>query len=227
MTMREWERHQLKKLREQKAGPFEPGLSVLKREAGGETVGCRECGSLEVDWRWEEVFRIRVCNTCKEKLPERYSLLTKTEAREDYLLTDPELKDAELLPHLERPNPHKATWNNMQLYLRFQVEDYALSEKRWGSGQNLDEEFERREKEKKKRKEEKFKMKLLELKKRTRVDAYKRGKGGGPGGGEFGDKIEKRGDRHEHEWGRTLENADGVGLKKCIDCGMEVEELEF
>lgn len=58
----------------------------------------------------------------------RYSLLTKTEAREDYLLTDPELKDNELLPHLERPNLQKATWNNMMLYLRYQVKEYAFTE---------------------------------------------------------------------------------------------------
>lgn len=223
MTLREWERHQLlKKLREQRAGPFEPGLSVMKREG---THACRECGAVEIDWKWEEIFGCRVCATCKEKFPDKYSLLTKTEAREDYLLTDPELKDPDLLPHLERPNPHKATWNNMQLYLRYQVEEYAFSDKKWGSPEKLDEEFEKRETEKKRRKEDKFKAKLLDLKKRTRVDAYKRGKGAS--GGEFGDKIERRGDKHEHEWGIPLENAEGATVKQCIECGMEIEELEF
>lgn len=223
MTLREWDRHQLlKKLREQRAGPFEPGLSVLKREG---TRACQECGALEIDWKWEEVFSCRVCSTCKEKLPDKYSLLTKTEAREDYLLTDPELKDPDLLPHLDRPNPHKATWNNMQLYLRYQVEEYAFSSKKWGSPEKLDEEFAKREAEKKRRKEEKFKAKLLDLKKRTRVDAYKRGKVAS--GGEFGDRIERRGDRHEHEWGIPLENAEGATVKQCIECGMEIEELEF
>lgn len=88
MSLKEWERQQLlKSLRDQKAGPFEPGISVIKRE---ENKACQECGSLEIDWKWEEVFRCRVCNACKEKLPEKYSLLTKTEAKEDYLLTDRE-----------------------------------------------------------------------------------------------------------------------------------------
>lgn len=87
MTLEEWERHQLlRSLRNQKAGPFEPGISVLKKET--ENMVCRECGSLEVDWKWEEVFSCLVCSACKEKYPEKYSLLTKTEAREDYLLTD-------------------------------------------------------------------------------------------------------------------------------------------
>ncbi len=86
MTLAEWERHQLlKNLRDQKAGPFEPVLSVLNKE---EAKKCRDCGSLEIDWKWEEVFGCAVCERCKEKYPDKYSLLTKTEAREDYLLTD-------------------------------------------------------------------------------------------------------------------------------------------
>ena len=222
MTMKEWERHQLlRSLREQKAGPFEPGLSVLKKE---EHKVCRECGSLEIDWKWEDIFGCAVCNTCKEKLPDKYSLLTKTEAREDYLLTDPELKDEELLPHLERPNPHKSTWNNMMLYLRYQVEEYAF-EKKWGSAEKLDEEFVKREGEKKRRKEVKFRSKLDELKKKTRVEAYRRNRRGEEGG-EFGDDVGKGG-KHTHVWGRAVEGEDGVSVKSCVDCGMEVEELEF
>jgi DNA-repair protein complementing XP-A cells len=90
MTMEEWERHIiLQKLRTQRAGPFEPGISVLDDD--DKRKSCRECGALEIDWRWLDVFDVAVCNACKEKLPDRYSLLTKTEAREDYLLTNREL----------------------------------------------------------------------------------------------------------------------------------------
>jgi len=136
-----------------------------------------------------------------------------------------ELKDDELLPHLERPNPHKSTWNNMMLYLRYQVEEYAFS-KKWGSAEALDDEFVKRDSLKKKRKEDKFKTKLQELKKRTRVEAYRRNRKG-EGGGEFGDDLGRWG-KHTHQWGRTVENEDtGVGVKTCIECGMEVEELEF
>jgi len=86
MTLKEWERHQLLKgLRNRKEGPFEPGLGFSQRDKGKK---CRECGSLEIDWQWEEVFKCPVCSRCKEKFPERYSLLTKTEAKDDYLLTD-------------------------------------------------------------------------------------------------------------------------------------------
>lgn len=85
MTLKEWERNQiLKGLRNRKEGLFEPGLGLGAKERGKK---CKECGGLELDWQWEDVFKIEICHRCKEKFPEKYSLLTKTEARDDYLLT--------------------------------------------------------------------------------------------------------------------------------------------
>lgn len=85
MTLKEWERHQLLKgLRQRKEGPFEPGLGLGSKDE----VKCRECGTPEIDWQWEEVFHCAVCSRCKDRFPEKYSLLTKTEAKDDYLLTD-------------------------------------------------------------------------------------------------------------------------------------------
>lgn len=87
LTVAEWERLQtLRKLQRQKTGMFEPGLSAIADKQ--ERKKCRECGSLEIDWVWEETFGCAVCGVCKDKLPEKYSLLTKTECREDYLITD-------------------------------------------------------------------------------------------------------------------------------------------
>ena len=235
MSLEEWERQiRLKKLREARAGPFEPGISALS--AREKERGCQECGSLEVDFNWVDIFRLRVCAGCKDKLPEKYSLLTKTEAKNDYLLTDPELRDPELLPRMEKPNPYKKNWMPMMLFLRCQVEAYAFQRK-WGSEDKMDEEWKRREEAKKRKKDDKFRGKLRELKRRTRVEAFKREserdraqeKGGGDDVEEvnFGDKIIGRGDRHEHEWGRTLTDKEGNSFKKCASCGMQVEELEF
>jgi DNA-repair protein complementing XP-A cells len=113
----------------------------------------------------------------------------------------------------------------MMLYLRCQVEEYAFSEKKWGSAAALDEEFARRESDKKKRKENKFKTKLADLKKRTRVEAHQRARKSG-GKGNFGDDL---GDgRHMHEFGRLIDNPEtGIPVKKCMGCGLEVEELEL
>ena len=110
----------------------------------------------------------------------------------------------------------------MMLFLRCQVEEYAIKTK-WGSA----EEFEKREAQKKARKEAKFKEKLLDLKKKTRTDAFRRQAGNlsKSGASKFGDTI--GGGKHVHEWGRTVENEDGMTVKTCVDCGMEVEEMEF
>ncbi|QPG97702.1 hypothetical protein C2857_006735 [Epichloe festucae Fl1] len=225
MTVQEWERMQLiRRLQRQKAGPFEPGLSVLEDES--KRKKCRDCNSLEIDFVWNEVFHVSVCNKCKEKYPEKYSLLTKTECKQDYLLTDPELRDPELLPHLSKPNPHKSHWHDMMLFLRFQVEEYAVKTK-WGSAEALDAEYEKREAQTKARKEAKFKEKLMDLKRKTRTDAFRRQAGtlSKSGASKFGDSIRET--RHVHQWGRTVENEEGMTIKTCVDCGMEVEELEL
>lgn len=87
MTVQDWERLQLlRSLKRQKAGPFEPAISVLADEEAWKR--CRECRSLEIDFVWDEVFGVCVCHKCKDRYPEKYSLLTKTECKEDYLLTD-------------------------------------------------------------------------------------------------------------------------------------------
>ena len=141
---------------------------------------CQECGTIDIDVTFRNVFHCLVCNKCKNEKPEKYSLLTKTECKEvwlaevdlfgvwligalpislhqDYLLTDgvylylmlsnlhcdaqrlrklAELRDTELMPHLLKANPHKATYSNMMLFLRCQVEDFAW--KKWGSPEALE-----------------------------------------------------------------------------------------
>jgi len=170
---------------------------------------CYDCGTIEIDYDFFKTFACRVCRTCRDKFPDKYSLLTKTECRSDYLLTDPELRDTDLLRHMERPNPHKNTWNNMMLYLRYQVEEVAT--KKWGTLDTLDKEFERRAKEKKEQKDKKFTQKLAELKRKTRVATWKR----------------TSNQRHEHVWSEPLDAQAGTSVRICQDCGMETEEIVF
>jgi DNA-repair protein complementing XP-A cells len=222
MSIQEWERLRLIRSLDKP----KPGQNASVLDEQGKRKTCRECSRMDIDWVWEEVFHICVCKECKEKYPEKYSLLTKTECKEDYLLTDPELRDPELLPHLSKPNPHKSHWHDMMLFLRCQVEEYAIKTK-WGSSEALDAEYERRETQKKARKEAKFKEKLTELKRKTRTDAFRRQAGtlGKSGATKFGDSV--GGGKHVHEWGRTVQNEEGMTIKTCLGCGMEVEELEF
>ncbi|KAF7306644.1 DNA repair protein RAD14 [Mycena indigotica] len=102
---------------------------------------CRECGSVSIDPSYRKNFSCLVCKTCQNDNPEKYSLLTKTECKQDYLLTDSELRDEKALPHMLKANPHKSTYANMMLYARYQVEEFAW--KKWGSPEALDAEYEK------------------------------------------------------------------------------------
>ncbi|KAI7905623.1 DNA repair protein rad14 [Cokeromyces recurvatus] len=170
-----------------------------------ENPKCKECGSMDLDPVFFNVFHMPLCPTCKEKYPEKYSLITKTEAKEDYLLTDPELKDQELLPHWSKPNPHKSTWNDMMLYVREMVEEYAF--KKWNGPEGLDAEYERRVAQKKEKKDKKFKEKLADLRRRTLTSNWERKRQEGP---------------HKHEF-ETHDN----DTEKCKICGLVIESEEL
>ncbi|KAF8832604.1 hypothetical protein HHX47_DHR1001917 [Lentinula edodes] len=165
---------------------------------------CQECQSIDIDHTYKNVFGCLVCKRCTKEKPERYSLLTKTECKEDYLLTDPELRDQEAMPHLLKANPHKSTFANMMLFLRYQVEEFAW--KKWGSAEALDVEYERRMAEKKRTKNKKFEQGLKELRKRTREGVWQKRKDA----------------EHKHVFG-----PDGDGVQICHECGFTVEFEEL
>ncbi|KAF8499140.1 XPA protein C-terminus-domain-containing protein [Russula emetica] len=170
---------------------------------------CHDCDSVDLDQMYRKVFRCLVCNKCRNEKVEKYSLLTKTECKEDYLLTDSELRDEELLPHMLKANPHKSTFANMMLYCRYQVEEFAW--KKWGSSEALDTEWEKRTAEKKKKKKKKFEQDLQELRRRTREGVWQKRKDA----------------EHKHEFGETTTNEDGVGVQVCYECGFTIEVEEF
>ncbi|ODV94470.1 hypothetical protein PACTADRAFT_60780 [Pachysolen tannophilus NRRL Y-2460] len=175
---------------------------------------CYECQSIDIDQNLFQIFKCKVCKRCKELRPEKYSLLTKTECREDYLLTDPELKDKNLLHRLEKPNPYSGTYSKMQLFLRYQVEEFAF--KKWGGEEGLDKEWARREAMRVDRRDKKFEMKLREMRKKTRAEEYTR-------------KLRENKQQHIHEWSLPLskknDKEEGVVRRRCIVCGMETEEF--
>jgi len=154
--------------------------------------------------------------------PRPLLILTDRTDRQDYLLTDPELKDEDLLPHLLRPNPHASTYSNMMLFLRLQVEKVAWD--KWEGEEGLDKEWERREVFKKRKREQKFEQGLKEwvfscrfysaddsLRKRTRNNLYQR--------------------RQEAEHVHQFEDVDqvddetggSIAIQRCHGCGAEQE----
>lgn len=47
-----------------------------------ENQKCKECNSVELDNLFRKTFKVNICKNCKEKYPEKYSLITKSEAKE-------------------------------------------------------------------------------------------------------------------------------------------------
>ncbi|KAG9066328.1 hypothetical protein KI688_001551 [Linnemannia hyalina] len=175
---------------------------------------CQDCTSIDVDFQLLRYFHVPVCIGCRDAQPEKYSLLTKTECRADYLLTDPELRDTDLFSFWERPNPKKSTWNNMMLYLRCQVEEFAF--KKWGGPEGLDKEFEKREREKEARKEIKFKKELRDLRNKTRTSVWQ------------DKRMQQRPKIHKHNFGTALVDPEsGASVQTCVECGIQVECEEF
>lgn len=183
-------------------------------------IRCIECKiNIEMDPVLDDVFKLKVCKTCAKEHPEKYALLTKTECKEDYFLTDPELNDLELFHRLEKPNPHSGTFARMQLFVRCEIENYAY--KKWGGEEGLDNEWKRREEGKLKRKEKKYNDKIKEMRLKTRAQEYTT---------KLRDK--KYGKTHVHNFTDPIPNGkdeDGFTLlkRRCIECGLETEEVSL
>lgn len=190
------------------------GVNVLAPSSDLPT--CESCHkSIEFDSQLLAHFERKVCRKCVSLKPEKYSLLTKTECKNDYLLTDPELEDRSLFHRMEKQNPHSGTYSRMILFLREEVEQYAF--KKWGGHDKLDAEWVRREERKITIKEKKYQKQLKEMRKKTRAQ-------------EFTKKLQlkKFGKSHVHEW--VVVNIDETTsciTKECKDCKQRIEEIEF
>ena len=85
------ERQQVEELRQERLKQLEkrgalrqPGVSL----DASQMPKCKHCESTDLDLKFRAIFDIDVCHKCKNDRPDEYSLLTKTECKEDYLLTD-------------------------------------------------------------------------------------------------------------------------------------------
>lgn len=64
---------------------------------------------------------LKVCDGCRDS-DEKHSLITRTEAKTEYLLKDCDLDKREpILKFICRKNPHNVRWGDMKLYLHLQV----------------------------------------------------------------------------------------------------------
>jgi hypothetical protein len=87
---------------------------------------CCECSALAVNVQFHELFHLDVCNTCIRAFDAKFGLLSKTNAKAEYLLTEADLAP---LKFIEKKNPRKKSYGTMKLYLKAQLRAAAL--KRW------------------------------------------------------------------------------------------------
>lgn len=160
---------------------------------------CVECEEEYADSFLYKNFGLSCCDKCKNE--ENSMLITKTTAREEFLLKDCDFDKREPpLNFISRKNPHKSTWAEMKLYLRAQVEARALEI--FGSLEKIAEQKELREDKKELTKAKRYNKQLSELRKAVRSTLY--------------DKTTKK---HEHEFGESTYNPETEEyFHQCLKC---------
>ncbi|CAH8461866.1 unnamed protein product [Schistosoma mattheei] len=141
-----------------------------------------------------------VCDKCRD--PKNiHALITKSSAKERYLLNDVDLDIREpKLNYLLKRNPHNSSWGDMRLYLEAQIAERALEI--WGSEDALEKEREKRLKRNEESKLKNYSKKVKELKLQTRSSLYTR--------------VHKS---HEHVFGpEKYDSKSDIYYKCCIEC---------
>ncbi|NXS21978.1 XPA protein, partial [Mystacornis crossleyi] len=164
---------------------------------------CGDCGKEFMDSYLMQHFDWATCDNCRD-VEDKHRLITRTEAKEEYLLKDCDLDKREpVLRFIVKKNPHNSRWGEMKLYLKLQVIKRSLEV--WGSEEALQEAKELRRDSREKMKQKKFDKKVKELRHAVRSSLWK-----------------KETSIHEHEYGPE-ENIDEDTYKKtCTVCGHEL-----
>ncbi|KAH0628481.1 hypothetical protein JD844_009726 [Phrynosoma platyrhinos] len=82
---------------------------------------CEECGKEFMDSYLMNHFDLATCDNCRD-VEDKHKLITRTEAKEEYLLKDCDLDKREpVLKFILKKNPHNPRWGDMKLYLKLQV----------------------------------------------------------------------------------------------------------
>lgn len=170
---------------------------------------CLECDDSYIDSWLMTNFAYSVCDKCRDS-NDRHSLITRTEAKNEYLLKDCDFDRREPpLKFIERQNPHNVRWGTMKLYLHLLVEKRALEV--WGSEEQLMKELAARDENRDKAKHKKYNKNMKKLRMEMRSSLYDGRTAKGP---------------HKHEYdGETYNEDDDNYSHTCTVCGF-VETFE-
>lgn len=133
---------------------------------------CIECGLPFPQSYLFDTFEHRVCDECRDD-GEKHALITRTEAKSEYLLKDCDLDSRPPpLRCVRRRNPHSSRYGDMRLYLRAQVEERALEV--WGGAERIEAERARREEGRLKVKHKRAQKRMRALRMDVRSSLYER-----------------------------------------------------
>ncbi|RLV99998.1 hypothetical protein DV515_00009234 [Chloebia gouldiae] len=164
---------------------------------------CGDCGKEFMDSYLMQHFDWATCDNCRD-VEDKHKLITRTEAKEEYLLKDCDLDKREpVLRYIVKKNPHNSRWGEMKLYLKVQVIKRSLEV--WGSEEALQEAKELRRDSREKMKQKKFDKKVKELRRAVRSSLWK-----------------KETSIHEHEYGPEENIVEDTYKKTCTVCGHEL-----
>ncbi|KAM6391404.1 DNA repair protein complementing XP-A cells [Rhynochetos jubatus] len=164
---------------------------------------CGDCGKPFLDSYLLQHFDWATCDRCRDA-EDKHKLITKTEAKEEFLLKDCDLDKREpVLRFIVKKNPHHSSWGEMKLYLKLQVIERALEV--WGSEEALQAAKELRRESREKMKQRKFDKKVKELRRAMRSSLWRRAA-----------------PVHEHEFGAEESVGEDTFRKTCAVCGHEL-----
>jgi hypothetical protein len=190
---------------------------------------CALCSTTRIDEQLWQAFKVCVCYHCKRANEDRFGCVTKTVAKDEYLLPDSVLSG---LACLEKDNPRKDSWGTMKLFLREQLAEVACL--RWGGVAGLEAERQRRRAEKFERDAQRLsgaKKGPAKGKGKSRAKGAKGRRGGAGAGGEDGDgeapaKRQRLAvdEDHSHSFDVQEEVDSETQLwRKTCKCGFSVE----
>ncbi|MEE6513751.1 hypothetical protein FKM82_021551 [Ascaphus truei] len=164
---------------------------------------CEECGKEFMDSYLSNHFNLDVCDNCRYT-EEKHKLITRSEAKQEYLLKDCDLDQREpVLKFILKKNPHNSRWGDMKLYLKQQIIKRSLDV--WGTEEALQDAKEERQDNKDKMKQKKFDKKVKELRRAVRSSLWK-----------------KEAIGHKHEYGPEENVEEDMYKKTCTTCGYEL-----
>ncbi|XP_028661767.1 DNA repair protein complementing XP-A cells [Erpetoichthys calabaricus] len=164
---------------------------------------CEECDKPFMESYLSNSFDVHVCDNCRDT-DGKHALITRTEAKQTYLLKDCDLDKREpVLKFVVKKNPHNPHWGDMKLYLKLQVVKRSLEV--WGSTEALEEAKDTRQVSREKLKQKRFDKKVKELRRAVRSSVWR-----------------KEAAVHQHVYGPEVELEEDMFKKTCSICGHEV-----